>query len=676
MIPGQGVPFHPGYRAEIDGLRAVAVLSVLLYHFGVPGFSGGFAGVDVFFVISGFLIGGILYAEVAETGRLRLGNFYLRRLRRLMPAFLAMAAVSLALAWVILLPFEFREFGKSLVAASVYLSNVHFWREAGYFDSAAEDKALLHTWSLSVEEQFYIALPLVLIVLARWPRALFGALALLFAASLTASIVVTPRAHTAAFYLFPFRAWELLAGVLLAVLGHMRRAEWRVNPAMSWLGMALILVAVFVIRPGPGFPGALAILPVLGAALLILNGRDDNLVNTLLRDRRVVWVGLVSYSLYLWHWPILTFSTYWRGAYAGPVETVFWLAVSVAAAWASWRFVEQPFRREGGWRGWPLVAGVVLSSAALVGAGLVIWQRDGMIERFPRAVQTHIAASADFLQDWSRCDRPATGPLAGLEVCRIGPEGAPRALVWGDSHVRALKEGIDQAAHDAGTPAWLIWNAGCPPLFDVFKVERAATRDEDAACLAANRILRDALPGLAAIDRVLLIGRWTYYLHGTGTGRDAHNRITLSSIPDGSLPDLPQEELFRDAMALTTKALASSVEEVFVLRQLPEFPDYDSRAVARGLAHGRLTPAEAEALATAGPEVLEPRIAAVEDALNMLANQGRITLLDPWRAFCEGGTCRAMKDGQALYFDNNHVTNRTALAIRDVFAPFFEMPDG
>ena len=198
------------YRPDIDGLRAIAVLSVVLYHFGLPGVGGGFVGVDVFFVISGFLIGGLLWDELGATGRIRLGAFFLRRIRRLAPAYLAMAAVTLACAWFVLLPLDFREFGQQLVAATVYLANVHLFRDAGYFDSASDQKLLLHTWSLAVEEQFYIVLPPLMLLLARLRAALPWLLAVLGLVSLGACLAMMDVSPPAAFYLFPFRAWELL----------------------------------------------------------------------------------------------------------------------------------------------------------------------------------------------------------------------------------------------------------------------------------------------------------------------------------------------------------------------------------------------------------------------------------------------------------------------------------
>ena len=668
-------PLHisaPGYRPEIDGLRAVAVLSVVFYHFGFAGFSGGFVGVDVFFVISGYLIGGLLWAELESTGRISLKEFYIRRIRRLMPAYFVMATATLIAAWFILLPFEFRAFGKSLIAATVYLSNVQFWREAGYFDGAAEDKVLLHTWSLSVEEQFYIFLPLLIILLARWRTLFVVVLCLSFLASLSACIVMTKSSHTAAFYLFPFRAWEMLAGVLLAIFGQRQAIEWRVNPAMSWLGIALILGAVFTLRPGTDFPGALALSPVLGAFLIILNGRDDNIVNRVLSNPFPVTIGLFSYSLYIWHWPILTLGKYWRDGFGTTAEMLAWLAATFVVSIISWKLIETPFRRPRSADNRVLVGSVVTASVVLISAGFVIWQGNGLAGRFPDSVATHVRASADFNQDWSRCEKPTDGPFAGVEICPIGPSGAPEVLVWGDSHVRALKEGLEQAAYDHKRPGLLIWHAGCPPLFDVIKVESAATRSQDADCTHDNQKIRDALASLPSVQRVLLIGRWAYYRQGQGVGVDAHNQIDLFPIPDGSLAEMGQQELFDAALSLGVSTLSSTIDEVYVLRQLPEFPRYDSRSVARALAHGRLKPsAELEEVFLAKSDELAKRAVGVDQVLVNLAGQRRIVLLDPWPEFCDARQCSMMHDGQSMYFDNNHVTNDTALKIRHVFDPFF-----
>ncbi len=648
---------HPAYRPEIDGMRAIAVLAVVAYHFGLPGIGGGLVGVDIFFVISGFLIGGILLGEAARTGTIRLGRFYLRRIRRLAPAYFAMAAASLAAAWFVLLPFEAREFGKELIAATTYLANVHFFRETGYFDTLAESKPFLHMWSLAVEEQFYLVLPFVILALRRRWRLLRGVLVAGFVASLAGELWLTPINQPAAFYLFPLRAWELLAGVLLAAFGHGRGRVW-----MSWAGLALMLAGIVWVRPGPAFPGWQAAVPVAGAVLAIAGGQAGGAVNRALSSAVAVFFGRISYSLYLWHWPVLVFSKYWRGGYANGWEAAGWATLALLLAVLSWRFVEQPVRLSRRITGRGLVAGWALGSALALAAGGWFYLRDGAPERFAPELRTHIEASADFLQDWSRCDTAATGPLAGLRVCALGPEGPPELLIWGDSHLRPLHDVLARLAQETGTPAALVWVAGCPPLFGVDKRENTTSAEEDRACGKAIGRLEQALAEGGLPPRLLLVGRWSYYAEGQGVGLDAGNRITLTA-PDGTTGPA----VYQRAMPATLARLAGAFRQVFVLRQPPEIPTYDSRRIAREMAAGRLSPEAAERRARVPLAQALSRARRGEAPLRA----GPVTLLDSWPYFCDGESCSAMPEGRALYFDNNHLTNSGGARLAPLLAPVF-----
>ncbi len=665
------VPTTLPYRSEIDGLRAIAVLSVVLYHFGVP-LQGGFVGVDIFFVISGFLIGGILWREYDQTGRIWLRNFYVRRFRRLAPAFVVVALFTTAFAWLILLPFEFREYGKSLIAATVYLSNVLFYRSVGYFDTAAEDKPLLHTWSLAVEEQFYIVLPVTILLLARWRWGLLGTLIAAWAVSLAGCVLLTPGYSSATFYLFPFRAWELLSGVLLAIWGYETGRTWRGYAVFSWLGLALIVVSVLVIPAGPLFPGILAAAPVLGTVLILANGTGNNAVNRMLCHPYAVFFGLISYSLYLWHWPVLTLSGYLRGGHANLLEPLVWMALSVGLAWLSWRFVERPVRMARTLPGGVVFGGAALASAALLGLGGWLFTQNGLPKRFGPEARVHIGASADFLQDFSGCYVATELPLDGLEVCPIGPEGQPEVLVWGDSHLRAFKEGVDLAAHEAGTPGLLIWRAGCPPLFDIRKVENSATQAQDTACTQANLQIKQSFGRLPSLNTVLLIGRWTYYASGSGVGLDAENTIKVHPTLTPEAVDTPQARVLANAARDSVTHLRQWFDRVYVLRQVPEIPNYDSRRAAREAAHSAL-PLAARPVTQPFVEVeaLALRTALADAIWEPLAALGAVEILDPWPAFCEAGRCSAIHDGIGQYFDNNHVTNAGALRVRDVFRPVF-----
>nr|WP_111299606.1 SGNH hydrolase domain-containing protein [Paracoccus saliphilus] len=646
-------PRHGPYRPEIDGMRAIAVVGVVLYHFDLPALPGGFTGVDVFFVLSGYLIGSILWREYIATGRVALGKFYLRRFRRLAPAWTVMAVAVFAAGWMILLPYDFREFGKSLIASTVFLANVHFWRGSGYFDSMAEEKPLLHMWSLSLEEQFYVVLPLLLLVCARRPQLALWLLLGATGASLALCLQLTETDQTAAFFLFPFRAWELLAGVLLAIWSHKRG-----GPQHGWAGsaagLALVLAGMALIDPASGFPGPWALVPVAGTLLLIWHGQAANPVNRLLASGPVRGIGLISYSLYLWHWPIRSLAEFALGPDRGVLTNGLLILLSVVLAFLSWRLVEQPARNPARLTTRPLLAGVAVSTLLLLGLGTWPFLRDGLPGRWSSQVLIHAEAAQDFIQDWSRCQTPSDGRFAGIEICPIGPPGQPRVLVWGDSHMRAFKEGLDRAAHEAGTPALLIWRAGCPPLFGIEKRESAATRAQDADCSRANRRIEAALR-VDPFDRVLLVGRWSYYAEGGGVGADARNRIDVT-------PAWPI------AVEQTLDALHGMGSQVHVLRQVPEVPDYGALPVARALARGETVPearmqVPLDRALNREARGLVPFVAA--------ARKGRVALIDPWPLTCDHGSCSVMQEGRTIYFDNNHITNEGAVRLRHVFAPVF-----
>jgi len=342
---------NAGYREDIDWLRAIAVLSVVAFHFEMPGIHGGFVGVDIFFVISGYLITGIIQAEVKE-GRFSFARFYERRVRRLLPALYAMVALSAIPSFRFLLASERAEFFRSVAAVVTFTSNVFFWLQSGYFDHAAVEKPLLHTWSLAVEEQFYLALPVLVWALLRAAPKSRLALPLMLGALTAASFtlgVALMRADSsaAAFFLSPPRAWEFLLGGLVALPGMpVLRSPWTQFTVRA-VALVAIAIPILSLRPGPGFPGVNALLPCIGAALYIWSG-----VGVPTQERPwyshhhvVRFFGQISYSLYLWHWPLFAFARFSKASLV--LETgdkVALFALTVAISYLSWRFVEQPFR--------------------------------------------------------------------------------------------------------------------------------------------------------------------------------------------------------------------------------------------------------------------------------------------------------------------------------------------
>lgn len=664
------------HRAEIDGLRSVAVLSVVFYHFGYNVLRGGFVGVDIFFVISGFLIGGILWREYASSGTLVLGRFYMRRIRRLAPAYFAMAFVSLIAGWILLLPSEYREFGKSLIASAVYLSNVLFYRQTGYFDGPSDDKMLLHTWSLSVEEQFYIFLPLTILALGRSRKTLIAGLGLLAVASLVSSVAMTHRSHTAAFYLFPYRAWELLAGVFLAIAGAQWNLKWAFGAGVSWLGMALILGSVLFIPEGANFPGWVVTVPVAGTILILVNGQDENWVNSVLSAKVPVFLGVISYSLYLWHWPILVLLKYVHVDPLGLGERLFWLSIVFVVSVVSWRFVERPVRVSSALSSRALLGGTLSASLILLISGGMVFKGNGFERRFPEETQIHIQASADFLQDWSRCKTGKDGPFAGLEVCPIGPKDqTPEVFVWGDSHVRAFREGLAKAADQSGRAGLIIWQAGCPPVFNIEKHENTATEIQNQSCRTRNDQIMRAIVQMPHLRDLLLIGRWSYYASGSGTELDAANKITLTDVGQGAVADPDtQRELFIRKFGETVQLASAHFDRVFVLAQPPELALYDSRLVAKSLAHGQLQPDQINTVARISRKSAETRANVYSPLLDVAQNNANVEILDTWPYFCSTEFCMAIAGGVGQYFDNNHVTNSAARRLVPLFDQVFKPP--
>ncbi len=421
------------HRADIDGLRAVAVLVVLLFHAGVPGFAGAFVGVDVFFVISGFLITRLI-AEPILAGRFSLLRFFEQRARRLLPALLVLLLACLAAGALLQLPDVYADFGESLLAALGFVSNLHFAADTGYFAAEVTSKPLLHTWSLGVEAQFYLVFPPVLMAAALLGgrRLMLAAALLLLAVSLGLSVALTPGEGERAFYLGQLRAWELMVGAVVALLPDLTTGSRRWRNALAALGLAGILAAVLLYDPGVAFPGFAALLPCAGAALLILagGGPATSGLNAQLARRLPVALGLMSYSLYLWHWPILVYAEQWLGR---PLSAGFGLLAVASAlplAALSWRWVEQPFRRGPAARRPFLLSTLGLAGRASAALALLVVTSDGLPWRLPPAARAFLAAKSEKSPLLEGCFRRVPGD--DPPPCGLGGEAGPvRLLLWG-----------------------------------------------------------------------------------------------------------------------------------------------------------------------------------------------------------------------------------------------------
>jgi len=628
---------HPdiSYRADIDGLRAFAVLPVVLFHAGLESFGGGYVGVDVFFVISGFLITGILLKDGS------IGRFYQRRARRILPALFAVLACSMAASLIILLPHDLIEYCKSQIATLLFGSNIFFWRQAGYFATETELWPLLHTWSLGVEEQFYIFFPLILLVIKRLSRThLTAIIALMALLSFGMTIMaMNYQKGVIAFYLVPMRAWELLVGSLLAVGALPAIRSRMMRTAVAAAGLAALIVPVLAYSSATPFPGWAALPPVLGSAMVIWAGQhNDHHLYSIIGCRPLRFIGLISYSLYLWHWPVLVFIRYVHVSPIGLVEGVIAVLLSLVLAVISWRYVERPFRRGfSNRRIWALSA----SGIMILGlAALTIIYNDGLPRRFSPAVA---ALNSEQGNTW-RCPITTMVPFGGYYACPVNlPSGAADdadVVLWGDSHaqmyVPALRKALD------GRHALLVNANGCAPVLG-----DGAT----PGCGAVQRGNYEAILRLPA-RTVILAQNWPQY-------RDE------ASIRLGR--DLKPSERYGDGIRRLRELVTGLRREgrtVLIIPPVP-LPGYQLASVAsRDLAfHGEVHTSLGVRRAD-----YEQEYANVLDAMTTLASEDKgVRLVRVDRIACPESRCDFVHEGRAIFADQGHY----ATSFAENFAPAF-----
>jgi len=497
--PGSpGAARGAAYRPDIDGLRAVAVLSVVLYHAGFSPISGGFVGVDIFFVISGYVISKSLLADL-EGGRFSISGFYERRVRRIFPALFVTMILSTVAALVLLLPSYLLEFSKSLASSALFVSNFYFWKHSGYFENGANLRPLLHLWSLSVEEQFYVFAPLTLFVIHRFLQRRWAlALAPVALASLALSVYATKVGPTANFFLLPTRAWELLIGALLALRPPPPLRSGAGGEVLALAGAGLIVWPLLAYSPATPFPGLAALAPCAGAAALIYVGSGPSSLTTrLLSLPPFVGVGLISYSLYLAHWPLVSFFTYCNLRPPRPAEGLLIVGASIILAVLSWRFVEQPFRTRRFAPPRPvLLAGGAAAMGLAAGLGGLVLAAHGLPGRFPRLADSPEARPPDpcFLVD--DADPARWNPT----TCIITHAGTAPALLWGDSFAAHYAPGVK--AYAASIPYSVIEYAaaGCPPVLTYSAYDRPNCHRFNENALAIIRA--------RGVKTVVLAARW------------------------------------------------------------------------------------------------------------------------------------------------------------------------
>ena len=501
------------YRPDVDGLRALAVLAVLGFHAFPNIVKGGFVGVDIFFVISGFLITGILQKEL-RTDRLGepfsfwsyISIFYQRRIARIFPALLLVLAASFAFGWLLLLPAEFKTLGKHMLAGAGFASNLVYWQEAGYFDAAAETKILLHLWSLAVEEQFYLVWPVLLWVAWKLRIKTVWVIAVLLITSFAWNVLKLHSQPVATFYLPFSRFWELLAGALLAVLS----ANSKERNVSAWLqniksiaGFLLIAIALYLLTKDKRFPGWWAILPVLGSYLIISAGRQAWFNRVILSSRLLVGIGLISYPLYLWHWPLLAFL---RGMEMdAPSAGMVWvaLATSFVLAYLTYWLIEKPLRFGAWWHDKATLKTVllVLGMAAAAAIGYGVYAKNGISSRFPVEMRSLLDYEYDYGESNGHCMVGVGSDQSQLaSYCYTKNRAFKKSVaLWGDSYTWHLAAALNKRGKESNIGFNLIASAGCAPILNA---------DADY-CQKGNAFVLDILQK-QPFETILLAGNWTH----------------------------------------------------------------------------------------------------------------------------------------------------------------------
>jgi peptidoglycan/LPS O-acetylase OafA/YrhL len=661
---------HPGYRTDIDGLRAIAVLSVIGFHAFPALFPGGLVGVDVFFVISGYLITGILLRNLRER-RFSFLEFYGRRIRRIFPALLLVLAACLAVGWYVLIPDEFQDVARNVLASAGFFSNWLLWHHNPYFAIDADTRPLQHLWSLAVEEQFYIAWPVVLWLAWRLRLNLAVVIAILaigsFALNITDTFAPDFVTKQIAFAAPQTRAWELLLGGLLAyttifggrslpfipVAGATPAREMRDN-VLATIGIALLAsVLVVNISPERGFPGFWALLPTIGTYLIIAAGPHAWLNSVVLASRPCRFIGIISYPLYLWHWPLLSFARVLNGATPPAIVRVALISVAFFLAWLTYQTVERPIR---GGRRLPLKAIALLAGMLVVGCVSYGGFRYDPLDGRPVLQQLADVVRHSPLPGYGPCRDPQLVQGLKLSLCIVAEQGGTDAALIGDSHAEDKFFGFVRNEHEH---RWaLLGNAACPP---VYAININVRGEPESNCGQRSVKIIDWVDSQPQIKTVVLAFFGNYFLttpyaadqviNHTGSGW-----FVLSGAPGqgGS-----RAELFFSGLDQAIAHLEQAHKQIVVLIDLPEFPFLPRDCYRRQDTSACILPRSSVDARQAESRAIIAKL--------QHAHPG-IRVFDPLERFCPDSRCIYTEAGQVLYEDSNHLSHYGSDRYAEVFS--------
>lgn len=645
-------PAHLKYRPDIDGLRALAVMSVIGFHAFPSRLSGGFIGVDIFFVISGYLISTIIYKNL-DRGTFSFIDFYSRRIRRIFPALILVLLSCFVFGWFVLLADEYQQLGKHIIGGTAFLSNFVLWNEAGYFDNLSETKPLLHLWSLGIEEQFYIIWPLILWL--SWKRRL-NLLTVAVAIGLLSfflNLRVANIDRIADFYSPQTRFWELMSGSALAWLMLYKNAfkthlasklnTWinlilyrdkqdanriTLSNTISWLGLLLISYGLWRINKDLPFPGKWALIPIFGTVFLIAAGPTAWVNRVLLSNKILVWVGLISYPLYLWHWPLFSFARIAEGEAPSISMRLLLIALAILLSYLTYQFVEGYFRSQTRLK-------LKLSTLIFLMLGLGIlgygtYKSEGFRWRSVSSKYDAYLKSAAIPKSISGCyDIPYMHQTDLKWFCTLGKEGSPlKFFALGDSHATHFQPLLERYANNNNVSIRIASSSGCPPVLD-FQPNRGQEWEEKISCIKLNKRIFDEVKK-EKISSIILISRWNYYSNG----------VLLESLTK------------------TVDAYKKIGVKVFIIEDNPlqkTAPGDALRFNARKNLSLESLEGNINNFAVSQDEHLELN-KVYNDSFTSLADNQNVFFIKTNDIFCKSSICNLMENSKFIYTDTNHLS--------------------
>lgn len=618
---------HPKYRSDIDGLRAIAILSVVGFHAFPTWIQGGFIGVDIFFVISGYLISTIIFTKFNQNS-FKFIEFYSRRIKRIFPALLLVLSASFVFGWFMLLSDEYKQLSKHIAGAAGFISNLILWNESGYFDNFAETKPLLHLWSLGIEEQFYIAWPLLLWVIWKLRLNLLTITVIVVVISFTFNVYQVHHNVTAAFYSPQTRFWELLAGTLLAYI-TLRQKMQQVNSSarnniQSLLGFFLVSIGIIFITKDKLFPGWWALLPTIGAVLIIAAGPHTWLNRAVLSNRVLVWFGLISFPLYLWHWPLLSFVRIIEGEIPGIEIRFAVIVISIALAWMTFKFIEIPIRF--GSNGQIKTITLLILMILIFCLGYISYKKDGLIFK---------ATNSDFKitpYDWVKGYRHQNCFINAVDAtsnsfadfCSSyinGKNKTPMIMLWGDSHAASIYRGLLKQTTRFGYDITQYTASGCPPILN-FKV------DKRKECEGINSFVLEQIKRQQP-DTLILAAFWSMY--------------------DGKSDDWNLlEDQNIDATITLLKSL--NIKNIYILGHLPTFKSNQSSIAANVFVANKID----RTFKRFNFSIIESN-----KRMELIAKNNNVKFISPLDLLCDGKGCLISTSSQTLIplaWDYGHLT--------------------